>query len=98
MSKIIASAAIRGAHKYVAEAEQKLAEAIETYKPEKKVGFPNTAYHLPLILALLGLKVETLKDCQEALKYAKELLPPLPEEQLWLPYLGRRSRCGDRHI
>jgi acetyl-CoA synthase len=94
MSKIIASAAIRGAHKYVAEAEQKLAEAIETYKPEKKVGFPNTAYHLPLILAILGLKVETLKDCQEALKYAKELLPPLPEEQLWLPYLGDALDAG----
>jgi acetyl-CoA synthase len=94
MSKIIASAAIRGAHKYVAEAEQKLAEAIETYKPEKKVGFPNTAYHLPLILAILGLKVETLKDCQEALKHAKELLPPLPEEQLWLPYLGDALDAG----
>jgi acetyl-CoA synthase len=94
MSKIIASAAIRSAHKYVAEAEQKLAEAIETYKPEKKVGFPNTAYHLPLILALLGLKVETLKDCQEALKYAKELLPPPPEEQLWLPYLGDALDAG----
>jgi acetyl-CoA synthase len=94
MSKIIASAAIRGAHKYVAEAEQKLKEAIETYKPEKKVAFPNTAYHLPLILALLGLKVETLKDCQEALKYAQELLPPLPEEQLWLPYLGDALDAG----
>jgi acetyl-CoA synthase len=94
MSKIIASAAIRGAHKYVAEAEQKLAEAIEIYKPEKKVGFPNTAYHLPLILALLGLKVETLKDCQEALKHAKELLPPLPDEQLWLPYLGDALDAG----
>lgn len=94
MSKIIASAAIRGAHKYVAEAEQKLTEAIETYKPEKKVAFPNTAYHLPLILALLGLKVETLKDCQEALQHAKDLLPPVPEEQLWLPYLGNALDAG----
>nr|BAL57910.1 CO dehydrogenase/acetyl-CoA synthase complex gamma subunit [uncultured Acetothermia bacterium]BAL59033.1 CO dehydrogenase/acetyl-CoA synthase complex beta subunit [Candidatus Acetothermum autotrophicum] len=94
MSKIIASAAIRGAHKYVAEAEQKLTEAIETYKPEKKVGFPNTAYYLPLILALTGLKVETLKDCQEALRYAKDLLPPVPEEHLWLPYLGNALDAG----
>ncbi len=94
MSKIIASAAIRGAHKYVAEAEQKLTEAIEAYKPEKKIGFPNTAYHLPLILALTGLKVETLKDCQEALQYAKELLPPVPEEKLWLPYLGSALDAG----
>ncbi len=94
MSKIIASAAIRGAHKYVAEAEQKLAEAIAAYKPEKKIGFPNTAYYLPLILALTGLKVETLQDCQEALRYAKELLPPIPEERLWLPYLGDALDAG----
>ncbi|MCS7197242.1 MAG: acetyl-CoA decarbonylase/synthase complex subunit alpha/beta [Candidatus Bipolaricaulota bacterium] len=94
MSKIIATAAIRGAHKYVAEAEQKLTEAIEAYRPEKKVGFPNTAYHLPLILALLGLKVETLKDCQEALQHAKELLPPIPQDQLWLPYLGDALDAG----
>ncbi len=94
MSKIIASAAIRGAHKYVAEAERKLKEAIEAYKPEKKVAFPNTAYNLPLILALLGLKVETLKDCQEALGHATDLLPPLPEEKLWLPYLGNALDAG----
>lgn len=94
MSKIIATAAIRGAHKYVAEAEQKLTEAIEAYRPEKKVGFPNTAYHLPLILALLGLKVETLKDCQEVLQHAKELLPPIPQDQLWLPYLGDALDAG----
>lgn len=94
MSKIIASAAVRGAHKYVTEAETKLKEAIETYKPEKKVGFPNTAYHLPLILALLGLRVETLKDCQEALSHAKDLLPPVPEESLWLPYLGNALDAG----
>lgn len=94
MSKIIATAAIRGAHKYVNEADVNLKKAIETYKPEKKVGFPNTAYHLPLILALLGLKVETLKDCQEALGHAKDLLPPLPEEHLWLPYLGNALDAG----
>ncbi|MCI2429120.1 CO dehydrogenase/CO-methylating acetyl-CoA synthase complex subunit beta [Candidatus Acetothermia bacterium] len=94
MSKIIASAAIRGAHKYVTEAETRLKEAIGTYKPEKKVGFPNTAYNLPLILALLGLKVETLKDCQEALGHAKDLLPPVPEESLWLPYLGNALDAG----
>lgn len=94
MSKIIATAAIRGAHKYVSEAETKLKEAIESYKPDKKVGFPNTAYYLPLILAMLGLKVETLKDCQEALNHAKSLLPPLPTDKLWLPYLGDALDAG----
>jgi len=94
MSKIIATAAIRGAHNYVSEAETKLKEAIESYKPEKKIAFPNTAYHLPLILALLGLKIETLKDCEEALTQAKQLLPPLPAQQLWLPYLGDALDAG----
>lgn len=94
MSKIIASAAIRGAQQYFSEAETKLKEAIATYKPEKKIAFPNTAYHLPLILALLGLKVETLKDCEEALNHARSLLPALPADSLWLPYLGDALDAG----
>ncbi|GAH93989.1 unnamed protein product [marine sediment metagenome] len=47
MSKIIASAAIRGAHKYVKEAEEKLNKLIEEKGPDEKVAFPNTAYYLP---------------------------------------------------
>ena len=94
MSKIIATAAIRGAHKYYSEAETKLQQAIETYKPEKKIAFPNTAYHLPLILALLGLKVETLRDCQDALEHARSLLAPIPADSLWLPYLGDALDAG----
>jgi len=94
MSKIIASAAIRGAHKYVTEAETKLNEAIEAYGPEKKVAYPNTAYYLPIILALLGLEVKTLADMQKALGQAKVLLPPVPSERLWLPYLGNALDAG----
>jgi len=94
MSKIIASAAIRGAHYYVKEAERRLSEAIEAHGPDKKVAFPNTAYYLPLILAILGLKVEKLSDCQKALAEAKKLLPPPPDERLWLPYLGDALDAG----
>ena len=94
MSKIIATAAIRGAHQYVSAAESQLKEAIECYKPEQKVAFPNTAYHLPLILALLGLKVETLRDCEEALGHARSLLAPVPADSLWLPYLGDALDSG----
>jgi acetyl-CoA synthase len=94
MSKIIATAVIRGSHRYVAEAETKLHEAISALGPDKKVAYPNTAYYLPIILALLGQKVETLKDCQEALAHAKQLLPPLPEKSLWLPYLGDALDSG----
>jgi acetyl-CoA synthase len=94
MSKIIATAAIRGAHRYVTEAESKLNEALEAFGPEKKVAYPNTAYYLPLILALMGLKVETLNDCKVPLAHAKQLLPPLPTDNLWLPYLGGALDSG----
>jgi len=94
MSRIIAKAAIRGAHKYVAQAERELGEAIEAFGPERKVEFPNTAYYLPLTLALTGLEVKTLADAQKALEHAKKLLPPPPEDRLWLPYLGNALDAG----
>ena len=42
MSRIIASAAIRGAHKIVAQAQDMLAKAIEQKGRDCKVEFPNT--------------------------------------------------------
>jgi acetyl-CoA synthase len=94
MSKIIATAAIRGAHFYVSKAEEDLKIAVERHGAEMRVAFPNTAYYLPLILAILGLKVETLKQCSQALSEARLLLPPLPTERLWLPYLGGALDAG----
>ncbi len=94
MSKIIASAAIRGAHFYVSQAEENLKTAIEAHGPDARVAYPNTAYYLPLILALLGLKVETLKQCGQALGEARVLLPEVPSDRLWLPYLGSALDAG----
>jgi len=81
MSKIIASAAIRGAHKYVKEADEKLNKLIKEKGEKQEVGFPNTAYYLPVIFSLLGIKVETLADAKKALEKAKSLLPPLVKEK-----------------
>ncbi|GAH62909.1 unnamed protein product, partial [marine sediment metagenome] len=94
MSKIIASAAIRGAHKYVKEAKEKLNELIEEKGEKQEVSFPNTAYYLPVIFSLLGIEVETLADAKKALEQAKSLLPPLVNERLWLPYLGNTLDAG----
>ena len=58
MSKIIASAAIRGAHKIVERAEKKYQEALDKWGPEQEVGFPDTAYYLPVIYAILGIPVK----------------------------------------
>ena len=62
MSKIIASAAIRGAYKIIERSETKYQEALKKWGPGQIVGFPNTAYYLPIIYAMLGLKVEKLAD------------------------------------
>ena len=60
MSKLIASAAIRGAHNIVERAEKEWQEAMDKWGANEPVGFPNTAYYLPVIYGILGVKVEKL--------------------------------------
>ena len=74
MSKIIASAAIRGAHKIIGNAEGKWKEAMEKWGAKEPVGFPNTAYYLPVIYGILGIKVEKLGDMEQVLKIVDESL------------------------
>jgi len=94
LSKIIASAAIRGAHKIVGRAERELKKALEKHGPDKKVEFPNTGYYLPVIYGMIGIKVSKLGDMQPVLERAKSLLPPVPSEKVWLPYLGPALDAG----
>ena len=94
MSKIIASAAIRGAHKIVGGAEKKWQEAMDKWGANEPVGFPNTAYYLPVIYGILGTKVEKLGDMEQVLKKCKDLLPPPVREVHPLPYLGPTLDAG----
>ncbi len=94
MSKIIASAAIRGAHKIIDETEKKWQQAMDKYGANEPVGFPNTAYYLPIIYGILGVPVATLGDMEEVVKRCKALLPPLVRETHPLPYLGPTLDAG----
>ena len=94
MSKIIASAAIRGAHKIVERAEKKYQEALVKWGPEQDVGFPDTAYYLPVIYAMLGIPVQKLKDIKPVLDRCRVLLPPLVKEKTALPYLAPALDSG----
>ena len=94
MSKIIASAAIRGAHKIVAQADKKWQEAMGKWGAKEPVGFPNTAYYLPIIYGILGMKVEKLGDMEAVLKKCKTLLPPPVKEEHPLPYLAPALDAG----
>lgn len=94
MSKIVAAAAIRGARAITKEAEESLKKAIAERGPDTKIGFPDTAFFLPMANALLGLEVKTLKEALVPLNYAKGLLPAVPKDKLWLPYLGDALDAG----
>ena len=94
MSKIIASAAINGAHTFVDSAEDTLKQAIDKFGPEQEVGFPNTAYYLPIIFGMLGHKVEKLKDMEPVINKCRLLLPRKVKESLHLPYLGHTLDAG----
>lgn len=94
MSKIIATRAIRGAHKLAARAEQELTEALKSKGPDTKVEFPNTGYYLPLSHGILGLQIENLGGLKELLEETKKLLPPVPQDNLWVPFLGHTLDAG----
>lgn len=94
MSKIVASAAIRGAHKIVTEAEDSLKKAIEEKGESTKIEFPETAFYFPMAFALMGFEVKTLKDVKSVLAEARSLVHKVPDDKVWLPYLGDALDAG----
>ncbi len=94
MSRLVAFAAIQGGYNIVSKVEGQYKKALETYSATTKVGFPNTAYYLPVIYSLLGLKVETLEDMKKPLDFARGLLPPHVKGSHHLPYLGPLLDAG----
>ena len=75
-------------------AETMLAEAIQRHGRDAGIGFPGTAYALPVILSLVGKRVEKLGDLEAALEEARGWLPAVPSEHVWLPYLGAALDAG----
>jgi acetyl-CoA synthase len=94
MSKIIASSAIKGAYKIVEQAEAMVKKAIEAKGADCEVGFPDTTYSLPVIYSLLGLRVDKLADAAPVLDECRKLLPVIPADDIWLPYLGGTLDAG----
>jgi acetyl-CoA synthase len=94
MSKLIATAAIRGAHTLVNRADELLQKAIAEKGRDYKFEFPDTAFQLPMILAMTGFQVKTLGDMETGLGFAKELLHEVPADHVWKPYLGEALDSG----
>ncbi|MGD9014924.1 MAG: CO dehydrogenase/CO-methylating acetyl-CoA synthase complex subunit beta, partial [Candidatus Omnitrophota bacterium] len=94
MSKIVATSVIRGAQTTFKEAEDFLNKAIQEKQEAEKLGFPETAFYLPMAYALMGIEAKTLKDAKAILEHAKSLLPAEPTANVWLPYLGDALDAG----
>jgi len=94
MSKLVAFAAIQGGYKVVSQVEGELENALQSYDASTKIGFGNTAYYLPVIYSLTGMKSETLEDLKKPLAFARGLLPPHIKGKNHLPYLGPLLDAG----
>jgi acetyl-CoA synthase len=94
MSRLVAFAAIQGGYKVVSQVEGELERALQSQDGSTKIGFPNTAYYLPVIYSLTGMKCETLEDLKKPLEFARGLLPPHIKGANHLPYLGPLLDAG----
>lgn len=94
MSKIIASAAIRGAHSFVKDAEELFNKVRESKGESTPLAFPDTAYYLPMSHALMAAEVKTVGGLKPILDHARDLLPQHPSDSLWFPYLGDALDSG----
>ncbi|MEJ2724271.1 MAG: acetyl-CoA decarbonylase/synthase complex subunit alpha/beta [Deltaproteobacteria bacterium] len=94
MSKLVAFAAIQGAYNIVSKAEGKYKRALEAYGGSQKLEFPNTAYFLPIIYSLTGIKVTDLDSARKPMEFARKLLPPHVKKDVHLPYLGPLLDAG----
>jgi len=88
MSKIVASAVLRGANTLVKQAEADWQKALKEKGDNQKIAFPETAFYFPFAYALMGHPVNTLKDIKVVMDHAQSLIREVPTEKVWLPYLG----------
>ena len=94
MSREVITSAIRGARVFVNEAERRLSEAIGAHGEGRKVELPGTAFHLPMVSALMGLEVGKLGDLKPVVEHCRQLMTDDPAQELWLPYLGAGLDAG----
>lgn len=94
MSRLVAFAGIQGAYAIVSRVEGLHKRTLESRDAATRVGFPHTAYYLPVIYSLLGVKVETLEDMKKPLEIARRLLPAHIQGANHLPYLGPLLDAG----
>ncbi|MDD4909831.1 MAG: acetyl-CoA decarbonylase/synthase complex subunit alpha/beta [Candidatus Omnitrophica bacterium] len=94
MLKVVGELAVNGARKAVGLAEGLIDDLIKNKGEGFNIGFPGTAFYLPLIYATLGNEVKTLKDAKAIIGVAKTLLKNVPEEDNWDSLLSDAMDSG----
>jgi acetyl-CoA synthase len=82
----------------VKQAEEALSKCIADKGEDFAFEFPDTAFFLPHIFGMTGMKVRTLGEMKNALDYAKGMLSPVPAETEYLPYLGETLDAGQASL
>lgn len=94
-AKTVAGLMVSGAKKLYAESDEFLNRAIKEKGDNQAVGFPETAFYLPLANGLLGLETKTLGDAKKILTTAKTLLANVPaDESKWDTFLKDALNAG----
>ncbi|MEQ4489954.1 MAG: acetyl-CoA decarbonylase/synthase complex subunit alpha/beta [Dehalococcoides mccartyi] len=76
MSNTVAEASINGARNIVNASYEIFKQTLAANCPDTAVGFPNTAYFLPVIYGILGIQVEKLSDMETVFDKCFKMLPP----------------------
>jgi len=91
----VAALMVSGAKKICIEAEELLNNAIKEKSSDMQIGFPETAFYLPLANALLGSEVKTLSDAKKILSAARTLSTDIPpDENKWDTFLKDALNSG----
>lgn len=75
VSGAVAGGAARGAAAYLRLARERYREALGAHDASTPLGFPGTAYPLPIIFSVTGRAVKTLADAAWVLEEAERLIP-----------------------
>ncbi|MDD5487324.1 MAG: CO dehydrogenase/CO-methylating acetyl-CoA synthase complex subunit beta, partial [Dehalococcoidales bacterium] len=75
MSNTVAEASVNGARNIVNASYEIFKQTLAANCPDTAVGFPNTAYFLPVIYGILGIQVEKLSDMETVFDKCFKMLP-----------------------
>ena len=94
MSEIIISAALQGAGKIFNKAQARFHEALDKYGPDQEIGFPSTAYYLPVVYAMTGIPVVAVRDVEKVLDLCQTMIFPVAQEKADLSRLSHALGAG----